>query len=60
MADRLKRLEGFRQEFAANVSHELRTPLASIKAYAETLRSGSTHSATCRTRRRTADSSSRC
>jgi two-component system phosphate regulon sensor histidine kinase PhoR len=29
-----------RRDFVANVSHELRTPLASIKGYAETLRSG--------------------
>jgi two-component system phosphate regulon sensor histidine kinase PhoR len=37
---RLRRLESLRQEFVANVSHELKTPLSSIKAYAETLRSG--------------------
>lgn len=36
----LRRLESLRHEFVANVSHELKTPLASIKAYAETLRSG--------------------
>ncbi len=36
----LRRLESLRQQFVANVSHELKTPLASIKAYAETLRSG--------------------
>ncbi len=39
----LRRLENLRQEFVANVSHELKTPLASIKAYAETLRSGAIH-----------------
>ena len=37
---RLRRLEGLRRDFVANVSHEVRTPLASIKAFAETLRSG--------------------
>jgi two-component system phosphate regulon sensor histidine kinase PhoR len=36
----LRRLEQVRQEFVANVSHELKTPLSSIKAYAETLRTG--------------------
>lgn len=39
----LRRLESVRQEFVANVSHELKTPLSSIKAYAETLRSGAIH-----------------
>jgi two-component system phosphate regulon sensor histidine kinase PhoR len=36
----LRRLESIREEFVANVSHELKTPLSSIKAYAETLRTG--------------------
>lgn len=38
----LRRLEAIRRDFMANVSHELKTPLSSIKAYAETLRSGDT------------------
>jgi two-component system phosphate regulon sensor histidine kinase PhoR len=37
---RLRRLEAVRKDFVANASHELRTPLASIKAFAETLRTG--------------------
>lgn len=37
---RIKMLEQIRKDFVANVSHELRTPVASIKAFAETLRSG--------------------
>jgi len=37
---RLRRLEAVRKDFVASASHELRTPLASIKAFAETLRTG--------------------
>lgn len=37
---RLRKLEEARKEFVANVTHELKTPLASIKAFAETLRTG--------------------
>ncbi len=37
---RIRRLEQVRRDFVANVSHELRTPLASIKGFAETLRTG--------------------
>lgn len=36
----LSRLEEMRQRFVADVSHELKTPLSSIKAYTETLLSG--------------------
>lgn len=36
----IRRLEQVRRDFVANVSHELRTPLASIKGFAETLRTG--------------------
>ena len=37
---RIRRLETVRRDFISNISHELRTPLASLKALAETLRSG--------------------
>lgn len=37
----MKKLELSRREFVANVSHELRTPLTTVKAYVETLQSGS-------------------
>jgi two-component system phosphate regulon sensor histidine kinase PhoR len=37
---RVRQLEQVRKDFVANVSHELRTPLASVKGYAETLKSG--------------------
>jgi len=37
---RTRRLETVRRDFISNISHELRTPLASLKALAETLRSG--------------------
>jgi two-component system phosphate regulon sensor histidine kinase PhoR len=37
---RLRQLEQVRKDFVANVSHEIKTPLASIKAFAETLRTG--------------------
>ncbi len=37
---RIQRLETVRRDFVSNISHELRTPLASLKALAETLRSG--------------------
>ncbi|MEK7232381.1 MAG: ATP-binding protein [Elusimicrobiota bacterium] len=37
---RLRQLEQIRKDFVANVSHEIKTPLASIKAFAETLRTG--------------------
>ncbi len=36
----IRRLETIRRDFIANLSHELRTPLASLKALAETLRTG--------------------
>ena len=36
-----RKLELSRREFVANVSHELRTPLTTVKAYIETLESGS-------------------
>jgi signal transduction histidine kinase len=35
-----RRLEAVRRDFVANASHELKTPAASIRAAAETLRSG--------------------
>jgi two-component system phosphate regulon sensor histidine kinase PhoR len=37
---RLQQLEVVRRDFVANVSHELKTPLTSIRAAAETLKSG--------------------
>lgn len=37
---KVRRLEQVRRDFVANVSHEMRTPLASIKGFAETLRTG--------------------
>lgn len=37
---RVRKLEQVRRDFVANVSHEMRTPLASIKGFAETLRTG--------------------
>lgn len=37
---KIRRLDNIRRDFVANVSHELRTPLASIKGFAETLRTG--------------------
>lgn len=42
----MKKLELSRREFVANVSHELRTPLTTVKAYVETLQSGSVDSET--------------
>ncbi|WP_050615414.1 sensor histidine kinase [Bacillus testis] len=40
MARELNQVESMRQEFVSNVSHEIQTPLASIKGYAQMLRSG--------------------
>jgi signal transduction histidine kinase len=39
-AQRAVRLSEMKSDFVSNVSHELRTPLASIRVYAELLRSG--------------------
>ncbi|MGM9922698.1 MAG: ATP-binding protein [Bacillus sp. (in: firmicutes)] len=39
MARSLEQLEDMRQEFVSNVSHEIQTPLASIKGFANMLRS---------------------
>ncbi|MCB1162548.1 MAG: HAMP domain-containing sensor histidine kinase [Candidatus Krumholzibacteriia bacterium] len=39
-ARRAVRLSAMKSDFVSNVSHELRTPLASIRVYAELLRSG--------------------
>ncbi len=37
MLDRMKTLDGSRQEFVSNVSHELKTPLASMKVLCDSL-----------------------
>ena len=42
---RVVRLAAMKSDFVSNVSHELRTPLASIRVYAEHLRSGRTRDA---------------
>lgn len=39
-AQRATRLSAMKSDFVSNVSHELRTPLASIRVYAELLRTG--------------------
>ena len=39
-AERVRRLSEMKSDFVSNVSHELRTPLASIRVFAELLRTG--------------------